>query len=610
MTATEHLANGGKPADINAYSFIRFSTGEQKLGSSLWRQTEVVRAEILRRHWTFNNNLTISLLGVSAYKGNSFDAKTALGKFLLAAQQNMLLPFAVLVCENPDRFSRAKMDVADATLWGLVKSGVDVLFVNSGLLLTRGDEDDPFKRGMLMMDFKRAFSESERKGKFTSAAICKKLKLAQSGEAVNFGRFRPSWVDFVPPTETDKSRFVLNEKAGLIRRCVDLYLVENKSTTEICRIFNKEGIPSTYGKTWSTSVISQWFHSENLVGSVVVSGARLDRYYPAVVSDSEFEQLQAALFTNGTRRGGQRENTFTTNLFRHHCKCANCGGTVQTMRGHQAKSTGRWQRYFRCSHRSDGICEVHNCASTEALEMDFFGKYLLDFPDQVLLGLDKASQQRLKALRTRLACVDKEAEDAGRLLGIYTTASLETKLKALKTERDELETQIKEQTRDCALSHEAPGAWRQLMDLLKMDPTNTNGSIDKLNVASCALRDQLQDNELRKKLVQYVPQLIKGIKIDLKGKRYAVIDLAGQQGEWRDLAAYMAALDGKRKAMPKKKLVLTPAQKAAQAEAARRYRARNIARGLRGDGQPRRRNPIELRREAIDRVRKSRGKGV
>lgn len=608
MTATEHLAQKGNPADINAYSFIRFSTGEQQFGSSLWRQIEVVRAEILRRHWTFNNNLTISLLGVSAYKGNNFDAKTALGKFYLAAQQKLLLPLAVLVCENPDRLFRAKVDFADATLWALVKSGVDVLFVNSGLLLTRGDEDDPFKRAMLMMEFKRAYNESERKGVFTSAAITRKLKLAQEGEAVNFGRFRPSWVDFIPATGNQKARFELNEKSQLIRRAVDLYLNENKSTGWICRTFNKEGIPSTYGKNWRDNTISGWLRSENLVGTVVLRNTRLDRYYPAVISNSEFEQLQAALFTNGKRKGGQTEDSFTTNLFRNYCKCSNCGGTVGTFRGHQAKSTGKWQRYFRCSRRSDGLCDVHHCVSTEAVEMDFFGNYLLEYPDQMLIGLDKTSQQRLKALKTRLACIDKEAEDAIRLLGIYKVESIEAKLKGLKIEREALEKEIKDQTRQCQVNQAAPGHWRELMELLKIDTANAQGSIDKLNVASCAMKNQLQDNELRKKLYQYIPQLVKGIKLDLKGKRYAVIDLAGNQGEWRDVAAYMAAMDGKRKAMPKKKLIRTPAQKAAQAEAARRYRARNIARGFRGDGKPRRRNPIELRREAIDRVRERRSK--
>ena len=123
MTATQYLAQGGDPSNIHAYLLTRFSTGEQKNGSSLWRQTERGKADVLRRGWKYDEKLCVTDLGVSAFRKKNFQPKAALGKFIEASKNGMLLPYPVLVIEEPSRFSRAAMDEADAELWALVKRG-------------------------------------------------------------------------------------------------------------------------------------------------------------------------------------------------------------------------------------------------------------------------------------------------------------------------------------------------------------------------------------------------------------------------------------------------------------------------------------------------------
>src|SRR5208282_4159371 len=106
-----------KPEDMNPYPMVRCSSKRQRLGDTDTRQTENAKLECARRGWAWN---------------------------------------PVLICENPDRFSRAQIDNADGTLWRLVRCGVDVLFMSGSLYLTRGDENDAATRTRIIWEFDRS----------------------------------------------------------------------------------------------------------------------------------------------------------------------------------------------------------------------------------------------------------------------------------------------------------------------------------------------------------------------------------------------------------------------------------------------------------------------
>lgn len=181
ITALESDPAAPTGARVTPYNLVRFSYGTQALGSSQHRQLELCKAECERRGWTFDEALCISDLGVSAFRGKNFTVKAALGRFLEAAKKGLLLPNPVLIIENPDRFSRAELDSADSTLWSLVKSGVNVLFLSNGLFLTRGDENDVVKRAILLFDFYRAHQESKRKSDLAKGAFQKEADVGRTG---------------------------------------------------------------------------------------------------------------------------------------------------------------------------------------------------------------------------------------------------------------------------------------------------------------------------------------------------------------------------------------------------------------------------------------------
>src|ERR1041384_4710726 len=195
-----------------AYSLVRFSTEKQYYGDSLKRQRERCQTECQHRGWTFDEKLCISDLGVSAFRGNNFQRKYALGKFIEAAQQGRLLPNPVLIIENLDRFSRDVLDSADSELWKLIKTGVDALILSNGLHLTKGDENDVAKRAIVMFEFDRSHKESQRKSDMVSAAFNTKYANAAKGIKVSMGNWTPQWVDFIGESKC-AGKFRLNDKA-------------------------------------------------------------------------------------------------------------------------------------------------------------------------------------------------------------------------------------------------------------------------------------------------------------------------------------------------------------------------------------------------------------
>ncbi len=49
------------------------------------------------------------------------------------------------------------------------------------------------------------------------------------------------------------------------------------------------------------------------------------------------------------------------------------------------------------------------------------------------------------------------------------------------------------------------------------------------------LRQQLSDNEIRKKLLNLLPSLVSHLELDMEKKRYRIVNHAGEVSAWRQL---------------------------------------------------------------------------
>jgi hypothetical protein len=199
---------GYKPTFVKGLG--RFSSKQQKKGSTEFRQVARILAVCARYHWP--TPTWIMLGGVSAWrKGkngipHNLDPKRSeLGQFIAKADAGQLPAGTLLVVDNPDRFSRTNLDAADHALMTILRHGVSVLFLSMQMLLKAGDQDNVQKRGDVMAELARANRQGNTKSKYVRDGQAVQIQKAKAGQRVNFGGKVPRWVkwddaakDYVP----------------------------------------------------------------------------------------------------------------------------------------------------------------------------------------------------------------------------------------------------------------------------------------------------------------------------------------------------------------------------------------------------------------------------
>src|SRR5262245_11709675 len=116
-------AIGARP---KAYSYVRWSTPQQAKGHSLSRQLEKARAFAKENDLDLDETLNFRDAGVTAYRGHNL-LKGALGDFLRAVQDGVVVPGSYLIVESLDRISRDTVNKAAATLQMIVAEGVNLV---------------------------------------------------------------------------------------------------------------------------------------------------------------------------------------------------------------------------------------------------------------------------------------------------------------------------------------------------------------------------------------------------------------------------------------------------------------------------------------------------
>lgn len=105
------------------FSYIRFSSKKQELGSSLERQEPIAERVAKEKGWIYRPEFNATSLGVSAYKG---DNKKKLESIAQAARDEKIPQGTVMVIETLDRATRLELDEAQQLIRSLLKSGLEI----------------------------------------------------------------------------------------------------------------------------------------------------------------------------------------------------------------------------------------------------------------------------------------------------------------------------------------------------------------------------------------------------------------------------------------------------------------------------------------------------
>lgn len=314
--------------DIRVFSYRRFSSGRQARGTSLERQTKLAQAWCQERGYDLDESLSLSDLGVSAFKGDNA-TRGALGGFIAAIEAGKVPKGSILLVESLDRLSRATLPEAVSLLMQIVKTGVRVVSMVDGKEWNSETINDTMSFMLSVLLFSRAHEESSTKAKRVSAAFQTKRN---AGLAVVSRMHGSGWMQ----PKADKSGWeLIHDKAESVRKVFEL-AASGKGGVSIARIATEEGWVMPWrerkntGKGWEHTgisrllrdrrVLGEWQPMKMVNGTLTPDGDPVQNYFPAAVSEELWHRVQVALKgrTGPKRLRGINADVFAGLLY---CKC-------------------------------------------------------------------------------------------------------------------------------------------------------------------------------------------------------------------------------------------------------------------------------------------------
>ncbi|HGL5386784.1 recombinase family protein [Burkholderia orbicola] len=314
-----------------AYSYIRFSTPEQKKGDSLRRQKELSERYADDHGLTLDTSLHLHDLGISAFDGSNV-TRGALGGFLKAVDEGRVASGSYLLVESLDRLSRDRVMEALNLFLSIVNRGITIVTLSDGRVYN-SDTDNTADLIVSITIMARAHEESLTKSKRLKAAWTnKRSRLHEKKLTARC----PLWMTL----SDDRTQFeFIPERVKVVREVISL-AKNGMGQTIIAKTLNAQSVPSFSGnpKGWHPSYIQKILTSTALYGEyqpgifeggrAIPHGEPVADYYPAVISKEEFYALQAYRSQNAVGGGKARKGETVPNLLSGLLRCGYCGSPM------------------------------------------------------------------------------------------------------------------------------------------------------------------------------------------------------------------------------------------------------------------------------------------
>lgn len=528
-----------------AYSFVRWSTNKQTDKDSFARQTRSAK------EWCDENGYELDKTpfigkGESAYKGKHLKTKNgkalgALARFIQAVEQDDISSGSILCVDSVDRFSRQEILDALEPFTKLLNLGIGIVFTGSPLrtLLTRQRiNKEPHLLQFLINDMVRSWLESDEKSRKVKSGMARRLQKIVTGQ-VKYHR-APKYFTH------DGKQYVLNANAKTVQRMAQL-IINGASLYSIARDFNQQKIPTLRRDTqWSTTTIRGVLKSRTLVGELF-DGTK--DYFPHVLDDTTFKQVQSILRQNSSFNRGR--NALFVNIWKGLAYCK-CGAAMNTINQGKNPATGQpypdptKYRYFRCTSKSIGKgCQWHGAIKLTQMETEFFGNFVLKDPRE--LTADKTASRlltnKIATVQNEIGIIGKEIE---KLLSLKLDApELKTRIQALDDQRNEKRTELDDLNAELSKLQLAPGQFDDIRELFKATekelPKRKAGMVKKdfveyamtpseakLDDAYLRLQQSLRDNAVRNRIKTILPSLIGRVEVDPANRSWVVKNHVGK----------------------------------------------------------------------------------
>jgi DNA invertase Pin-like site-specific DNA recombinase len=373
----------------------------QSEGDSIRRQTEATEAYCKKHGLILTDAYRLRDMGKSAYKGKHRSDTGALGQLEKQVAAGKIPKGTVLIVENLDRLSREDIISAQLLLLNLIKNGIEIVALtdNERRYSEESVNANPFELMISIMVLSRAHEESKTKSYRSTQSWLERHKLAAEGKHVNIRL--PSWLE-----SRNGKYVVIPEKVNVIKHIFELYM-SGYGTQTIATMLIKDKIPNIArtqkGRCdqWHPTIVQRILKSKELIGFYMGVRPEVPKFFPVVISESEFYAAQAKL-KERYHYNGQR--THNPHPFSHLIKCSRCGRSI-------VKAHGNGYRYLQCHGARVKLCNPNTIpyypleqallriiASTDAATFSMDDSAALDAQHKIdtLQGRLKELQEKLK----------------------------------------------------------------------------------------------------------------------------------------------------------------------------------------------------------------------
>lgn len=385
---------------VSVISYTRFSTLAQSKGQSLRRQEEKAEAWAAKHGMVLDDRLRMRDLGVSAWMGANSETG-ALAGLLNMLRTGKLEQGTILLIEAMDRLTRQGLDEAIPLFLELLKGGIEIVTLQDEQRYNKETLKDQAKFILAVIYLSGANRESEIKSDRIRHAYDTNR---QQGKSQIFGS-APGWLtrkDKFSPWELDPV------KAPVVRKVFEL-MAEGWGSGEIAKKANAEGWPvptrlanKKNGGAWSGTMASKMVRSRSTIGehehrnrtreankkhwSGESRGIVIPNYYPAVIDEELFYQVQAAV---DRRRKPQGRDQWYFNIWSGLICCGKCGSGVWRKTDFGTKTMGQ----LRCRAAGAGACDepsipIKQVDAPLLYEISAFASMQLGDADVLLAKLD------------------------------------------------------------------------------------------------------------------------------------------------------------------------------------------------------------------------------
>lgn len=350
------------------YSYVRFSSAAQELGSSLVRQYELTRQWATQNGYEIDDNLKFEDLGVSGFKQDA--RREGLERLLAAIDAGYIKSGDVVAIERLDRLSRAGLARSQQLLNSILSRGVNVVAVEEGLFLNK-DSPNVFNDVLrVLLAAELANRQSVEKSKRVKDAKRRQRAAAAEGKVIR--KRLPIWLTM---NESGDGYTFDGYHVETVKQIISLRR-RGRGWSGIAADLNAAGRRVRWGKNgWSDTSVRAIICNPALYGAYQsgemrpvdpestengrlewVPGELVLDFYPALLSYAEWRELQPGKAAAGGQAGGNSR----TNALAGVARCSECGGTLTRKCRQRKNKEGEmiYYAFWTCRQGEQGRCPV------------------------------------------------------------------------------------------------------------------------------------------------------------------------------------------------------------------------------------------------------------